>query len=105
MEALLIYLLEEKLIEKIDKNTNRWVREIIGKEPKICSCKDGYFWGENKEDVQHSINYLLFTYLVSVGRKIKKKKDAYPEFYGKNDGQLGLYNEDNLEYLMRILNG
>ncbi len=92
MEIILYLLFGHGIINAKGTNENRRVRRIIEKHPKLHSCEDGYYIAregkEGKEDVDYAIKY-LDNKAMPIHLKIKRKKEAYPQYYGnENQGEL-----------------
>ena len=77
---LLQYLYEIGAIEKISETEDRIVRILIDEMPEICSALEGYWIDGGKPDVDHSIKHLKKK-AMAILRKIRRKKEAYPQYY------------------------
>ena len=77
---LLQYLCDIGAIEKISETEDRMVRQLIDEMPRICSALEGYYMGRGKPDVDHSISHLNKK-AMAILRKIRRKKEAYPQYY------------------------
>ena len=90
LEALMIQLLEDKLIKKIDKNQERRVREAIAGLKKVCSAGEGYYHVRefgHPEDVEEACNYIHRTYVQPLLDKIARKKKAFPQYFPKKEDE------------------
>ncbi len=77
------------------ESEDRKMRAIIEKMPIICSCESGYYLAregdEGYEDVKYALSYISKKAMPLLV-KIRRKKEAYPQFYkGK---QMGLSFEE-----------
>lgn len=91
MELILYLLYGHGIINAKGGNENRRIRRIIEKYPTIHSCEDGYYMAregeKGKEDVDYAIKYLN-NKAMPIHLKIKRKKEAFPQFYGNDQQQL-----------------
>ena len=77
---LLQYLYEIGAIDKISETEDRLIRMLIDEMPRICSSLDGYYIAREKADVDQSIKHLSKK-AMAILRKIRRKKEAYPQYY------------------------
>ena len=88
---LLQYLYDIGAIEKISETEDRMVRQLIDGIPRICSSLDGYYIAREKADVDQSISHLNKK-AMAILRKIRRKKEAYPQYYLPDQGELPYAN-------------
>jgi len=84
---LLQYLYEIGAIDKISETEDRLIRMLIDEMPRICSSLDGYYIAREKADVDQSIKHLSKK-AMAILRKIRRKKEAYPQYYLPDQGEL-----------------
>ena len=90
LEALMIQLLEDKLIKKIGKNSERRVREAIAGLKKVCNAGEGYYLVRefgHPEDVEEACRYTYRTYVQPLLDKIARKKKAFPQYFPKKEDE------------------
>lgn len=68
--------------------TDRKLRKLVKRIPKICTFERGYFIATSKEESDYSIEYLKKK-IYPLWEDVKNIQLAYPEFY--QDEQLRLF--------------
>ena len=77
---LLLYLYNIGAIAYMTETEDRKIRLLIDEMPRICSSLDGYYIAREKADVDQSISHLNKK-AMAILKKIRRKKEAYPQYY------------------------
>ena len=90
---LLTWLWEGVMIDKLTESADREMRAIIETMPVICSCESGYYIAEDYEGVKYALDYISKKAMPLLV-KMRRKKEAYPEYFKGNQGDLPYENEE-----------